>query len=422
MYREKCLSCLLVVALGVVVLPLGAQEKTRLRSKASSESVRATLNRLLFLSPQKRWAKIGTRELLIPLSQADAELAHQRLWAQYVKESRAKLKSEWDKKVIQLGKRKMKFEFRLFGKKPKNGWDFYISLHGGGATTPEVNDSQWRNQIRLYSPKQGLYLAPRAPTDSWNMWHQAHIDEFLDRLIEGAIIHMGVNPNRVYIMGYSAGGDGVYQLAPRMADRWAAAAMMAGHPNETSPLGLRNIGFILQVGALDSAFKRNQVANEWRLKLAALRTQDPQGYPHEVRVHPGLGHWMKRQDAIALGWMAKFTRNPYPHKVVWKQDDVIHEQFYWLVVPLHEAKSRAEITAEIKGQEITLSSVSGIKKVVLLLNDEMLDLEKNVVVVLQGKKIFAGRLFRTLSSVLRSRHNRHDPLVAYTADLTLELN
>ena len=47
-----------------------------------------------------------------------------------------------------------------------------------------------------------------------------------------------VDPNKVYLMGYSAGGDGVYQLAPRMADRFAAAAMMAGHPNETSPLGL----------------------------------------------------------------------------------------------------------------------------------------------------------------------------------------
>ena len=41
------------------------------------------------------------------------------------------------------------------------------------------------------------------------------------------------------VVGYSAGGDGVYQLAPRMADSWAAAAMMAGHPNGVSPLSLR---------------------------------------------------------------------------------------------------------------------------------------------------------------------------------------
>ena len=52
-----------------------------------------------------------------------------------------------------------------------------------------------------------------------------------------------VNPNRVYIMGRSAGGDGIYQVAPRMADRFAAAAMSAGHPNEASHLCLRNIAF-----------------------------------------------------------------------------------------------------------------------------------------------------------------------------------
>ena len=61
-------------------------------------------------------------------------------------------------------------------------------------------------------------------------------------------------------MGYSAGGDGVYQLAPRMADRLAVASMMAGHPNDASPLGLRNIGFAIHVGALDSGYNRNKVA------------------------------------------------------------------------------------------------------------------------------------------------------------------
>ena len=45
-----------------------------------------------------------------------------------------------------------------------------------------------------------------------------------------AVINEDVNPNKVYLLGYSAGGDGVYQLAPRMADRWAAAAMMADSP------------------------------------------------------------------------------------------------------------------------------------------------------------------------------------------------
>ena len=103
----------------------------------------------------------------------------------------------------------------------------------------------------------------------------------------------GSNPNRVYFMGYSAGGDGVYQLAPRMADRLAAASMMAGHPNDASPLGLRNIGFAIHVGALDSGYNRNKVAAKWSEQLATLQKRDPEGYLHAVKIHKGLGHWMK---------------------------------------------------------------------------------------------------------------------------------
>jgi predicted peptidase len=66
----------------------------------------------------------------------------------------------------------------------------------------------------------------------------------------------------IYLLGYSAGGDGVYQLAPRMADRFAAASMMAGHPNDSTPAGLRNLPFALFMGGDDAAHNRNGVARE----------------------------------------------------------------------------------------------------------------------------------------------------------------
>ena len=79
-------------------------------------------------------------------------------------------------------------------------------------------------------------------------------------MIENYVVTRGVNPNRIYLMGYSAGGDGVYQLAPRMADRWAAASMMAGHPNDAKPDNLRNLPFGLFMGGKDGAYNRNKVA------------------------------------------------------------------------------------------------------------------------------------------------------------------
>ena len=27
-----------------------------------------------------------------------------------------------------------------------------------------------------YRLQEGIYVAPRAPTDNWNLWHEAHID------------------------------------------------------------------------------------------------------------------------------------------------------------------------------------------------------------------------------------------------------
>ena len=66
-----------------------------------------------------------------------------------------------------------------------------------------------------------------------------------------------IDNNRVFITGYSAGGDGVYHLGGMMADYLAGAAMMAGHPNNASIWNLRNIAFSVQVGGLDHAYDRS---------------------------------------------------------------------------------------------------------------------------------------------------------------------
>ena len=57
-------------------------------------------------------------------------------------------------------------------------------MHGGGGAPAEVNDKQWQNQISLYQPAEGIYMAPRAPTDTWNLWHQDHIDVFFALFIQ----------------------------------------------------------------------------------------------------------------------------------------------------------------------------------------------------------------------------------------------
>jgi hypothetical protein len=223
----------------------------------------------------------------------------------------------------------------------------------------------------------------------------------------------------VYVLGYSAGGDGVYQLGPRMADRWAAAAMMAGHPNETKPDGLRNVPFAIQVGEKDAGFNRNKVAAEWGKKLDDLRAADPGGYEHFTELSAGKGHWMDTDDRKAIPWMEKFTRNPIPDKVVWRQDDVTHDRLYWLAVPKAEAKGNQEIVATRKGQQITLEA-QDVKTVTVLLNDAMLDLEAPVIVTAGGKEKFNGTVNRTIGNLARTMTERGDPKLVFSAEVKVE--
>lgn len=334
--------------------------------------------------------------------------------------------AEMDAKEIVVGAQRLKFDVKRFGERPQEGWSLYISLHGGGGAPPRVNDQQWQNQTKLYQPREGLYVAPRAPTDTWNLWHQSHVDDLLDRLIETLDAFEDVNLNRVYVMGYSAGGDGVYQLAPRMADRWAAAAMMAGHPNDASPLSLRNVPFTLHMGANDAAYKRNEVAEQWKSKLAQLQRDDPEGYTHFVKIHEGMGHWMNRQDAVAVEWMAEHTRRPTPNKIVWQQDDRLHGESYWLAVDDRQAKPGDRIEAEVFGDTIHLrgerkGKSNGIGEVTVRLDDRFIDLDQPIVIVAEGEELFRGMVPRTIATLANTLTRRHDPWLSFPAEVTVTM-
>lgn len=353
------------------------------------------------------------------LSRAEAEQAAADAWREVTEAERRSLAAEWGEKALAVDGKTLRWLEQRFGDKPAEGWSLFISMHGGGGAPARVNDQQWRNQIRLYQHPGAIFVAPRAPTDTWNLWHEAHIDGLLDRLIAGGVVTQGVNPNRVYLLGYSAGGDGVYQLAPRMADRFAAASMMAGHPNEASPLGLRNLPFAIWCGAEDKAYDRNRIAAEWLAKLGELAAADPGGYVHSGRIVAGKGHWMNLEDRAAVAWMAGFSRNPWPKSLVWRQDDVTHDRFYWLGIPLPDtAKAGQVVRARVEGQVIEIQS-DDVRHLVLWLSDQLLDLDQPVVVKANGKLLHDGPVRRQLGAIRNSLADRPDPAMIPTALLEI---
>ena len=383
------------------------------------------LKSFLLVSPASR-PPVSTQDFASqPLSKEDAAKARALLAADALDQARAGAMAEMPKDglaVVRAGGESMRCSFRTFGKAPPAGHSLWISLHGGGGAPPALNDSQWENQKRLYALDEGIYCAPRSPYDTWDLWHKGAIDALFSRLILVAKIAHGIDLDRVYLMGYSAGGDGVYQVAPRMADRFAAAAMMAGHPNETRPAGLRNLPFVLQVGELDKAYNRSAIAKSWGESLDKLRKDDPGGYPHLVKIHEGKGHWMDRQDRLALPWMAPMRRNPVPDKVVWRQDDVAHDTFYWLAMPQGQPRAGQEVAVSRRGNTFMIEKAEGITSLIIRLDDRLANLDSPVTVTKGDKVLWTGKLARTIATIAKTIEDRDDPALAFDTEIRVKVD
>ncbi len=390
---------------------------SELASASSDASKKALADFKAYIQQKKTIAdNTDLAFLKVSLTDKDAQAAKDFLWGEIQKNEKAARQKEIDSKTVTASGVTMKYETREYGKKPSCGHSLYISLHGGGSVSAEENDQQWRNQIDLYKPAEGIYLAPRAPSDSWDMWHKEPMDQLIERLIANYVITGQVDPDKVYIMGYSAGGDGVYQLAPRLADHFAAASMSAGHPGDASPLNLRNIGFTLFVGSQDSAYDRNKLVSDWNQKLNELAKADKGAYQH-LFGEPNTGHWMDGQESVIVPWIAKFKRSSTPSKVVWRQDDTTKQRFYWLNAK--NPKAGETVTATISGQKITLEgTVSG--GLSLRLADNMLKYDKDIEVVYNGKSIAKGKPCRELRVIYKSMMERMDPSAVYNAEIQVK--
>ena len=113
-----------------------------------------------------------------------AKLIEGESWAAHEARVREQQAAQMEARVMTDGKHEMPFWYSVNGEAPEGGRSLWISMHGGGGAPAEVNYQQWENQKKLYEIPEGVYVAPRAPTDTWNLWHEGHIDTLFDQLIQ----------------------------------------------------------------------------------------------------------------------------------------------------------------------------------------------------------------------------------------------
>jgi hypothetical protein len=128
---------------------------------------------------------------------------------------------------------------------------------------------------------------------------------------------------------------------------------------------------------------------------------------------------MDRQDAAALPWMAKFTRDLRPARIVWVQSSRTHARSYWLAVD--EPVRGARLVVEREGQTVRIVEASGVDQLRIRLDDTMLDLDQPVRVVREDEVLFEGLVSRTREVLERTLAERGDPRGMWPAEVVVEL-
>lgn len=400
------------------------------------------------------------------------KMVREKLWDKYLEKIRndSVHKKEHEDKSLKFNGKTMNYNMTVVGDREskKNKLPLYIALHGGGGAPKRLNDSQWQHMKRYYLPnvKSGIYVAPRGVTNTWNLHFVKESYVLYDRLIENMIAFENVDPDRVYVMGFSAGGDAVYQIAARMPDRWAGANMSAGHHNNVPPENLFNLPFLIQVGEKDASYKRNQAAVKYDLKLDELTKKNPGSYIHDIFVHANRGHNFldnhpaeKRQKVLeypeklisgaksnlvekntsAVRWVSKYTRNPFPEKIIWnlkaytdrtgiskdkeKLWDVENKgrQYYWLdlgdVSPKEAGTDMIKASYDKKTNTITVFGSP--KKIRVLLNEDMVDFSKEITVKTdQGS--FKTKVKPSIKTMVRTLLERGDPRYIFPGEILID--
>ena len=130
---------------------------------------------------------------------------------------------------------------------------------------------------------------------------------------------------------------------------------------------------------------------------------------------------MDRKDAQAIPWMAKYTRDPFPSRIVWKQDDVVQKRFYWLAVEPTDIRERALVIANRDGQTFDIQS-QDVDKITLRFNDSMIDFDQPIKITSGESVLFEGKVNRSLECIKKTLSERGDRNSIYSCEVTVAVH
>ncbi|MFT5855098.1 MAG: putative peptidase [Verrucomicrobiales bacterium] len=160
-----------------------------------------------------------------------------------------------------------------------------IHLRGKDNTKHLTGEAKSFSYPNNYKKRPCFIVAPQCP--NWKTWRGA-TSKKLTALIKALRVNLPVDPDRIYLCGYSMGGYGTWHLLAKQPSLFAAAAPVSGGGDPESVDGFKHIPIWAFHGEKDPIVS----AEKSREMVAALRKVSTTVRHTEFR---GAGHLVTRQ-------------------------------------------------------------------------------------------------------------------------------
>ncbi len=260
------------------------------------------------------------------------------------------------------------------------------------------------------------YLALRAPNNVWNGFYDNYVPPLVTNLIRQFTVLGDVDPDKVFLIGYSHGGYGAFFIGPKIPDRFAAVHASAAAPTDgtISPLSLRNTRFTFMIGEKDTMYGRRERCEKFAKEIQKLQAANKGEFPVAMEFKKGFRH-SGLPDRDKLKEMLGYTRNPVPRHLTWEPTDTIITDFFWLHVPV-PARGQS-VDARVRDNALTVTT-RNVKTLDVGMDSRLIDYGKPLRVTVNG----AAQEFTmrpALKTLCESMLDRGDPQRAYTVRLRL---
>jgi len=272
-------------------------------------------------------------------------------------------------------------------------------------------------------PDNYILVSPDADYGMW--WAEDQIRMFNDLL--GRILRgYAVDPDRIYLHGFSNGGMAAYLYGFLHPDRFAAVATLEGCARPTDggrgvetemSLNMINTPLLIMHGDRDSV-----VSIEPDRQLAEFLNRN--SIPYRFVELPGVGHTVTfgTYHEKIMGFFRKHRRNSVIKKLHLVVDDMKYNRNFWIRVDAKaDPEQRARVKAEVKKGQFILKT-KNIKKISLLLNDSQYDLNTIYEIKVNKKVVFRGSLKLDPALLMESLRSEDDVARLYGVCLSFDID